>query len=66
MRHIYYGTIVELELEPESEPKLWEKVEPEPESEPKINHFGSATLDKSTTVGFFGIVCAPLLFCYVS
>ena len=35
----------ELELEPESEPKLWTKVEPE--SEPKINNFGSATLLKS-------------------
>ena len=35
---------MEMEMEPESEPKLWTKAEPEPVSEPKINNFGSATL----------------------
>ena len=43
--HCYSGNIwLVLELEPEQEPKLWNKVEPE--LEPKINKFGSATLEK--------------------
>ena len=37
---------LELEPEPESEPKLWTKVEPEPELDPKINKFSSGTLLK--------------------
>ena len=45
--YYFYSTVLsvniwqELELEPESEPKLWTKVDPE--SEQKLNNFGSAT-----------------------
>ena len=57
--YYFYSTVLsvniwqELELEPESEPKLWTKVDPE--SEQKLNNFGSATLVHICTLGWIDL-----------